>query len=253
MHSPTHDLYDASFAAAYDRIFSDDAENALVADFLANSFAGVKVLLELGVGTGRVAIPLAQRGFDIVGVDRSAAMLDHLRGKLTPQIAVRLVEADMSALPNDLRAEGVYCVLGSLACLLSSASRRRMFRGAREAVDAGALLIVEVYNPYAIRAMHAAQSGGATHTVAYPTGGVLTSEYWLDGDRWRASHDWREDGIHLTFEESVALIEPDELVREAAPSWSPRALVGNWMGEQMGQAKGAMMIVVFEASEKDVR
>jgi SAM-dependent methyltransferase len=56
---------------------------------------GVRSLLEVGVGTGRIAVPLRDRGFEIVGVDASARMLAHARGKGLP----RLVRGSAYALP----------------------------------------------------------------------------------------------------------------------------------------------------------
>src|SRR5829696_579176 len=55
-------------------------------------------VLELGCGTGRVSIPLANAGVDIVGVDRSAPMLERAR-KRTKSNGVRFVRADIRALP----------------------------------------------------------------------------------------------------------------------------------------------------------
>jgi len=66
--------------------------------------------LELGVGTGRIALPIVLRGYDYTGVDISEGMVDRLRAKAaalqqtpasaaTPPIRLQLVMADMTALP----------------------------------------------------------------------------------------------------------------------------------------------------------
>src|SRR5512141_863440 len=53
-------------------------------------------ILELGVGTGRVAIPLAKDGRELVGIDRSAAMLARAAAKAKKaKVKLTLVEADM--------------------------------------------------------------------------------------------------------------------------------------------------------------
>jgi SAM-dependent methyltransferase len=49
-------------------------------DFLA-SVAGTGRALELGIGTGRIALPLGERGVSVEGVDASQAMIDRLRAK----------------------------------------------------------------------------------------------------------------------------------------------------------------------------
>ncbi len=65
--------------------------------------------LEVGVGTGRIALPIARRGYDYTGVDISALMLDRLRAKVAELqqpvssaaalIRLQLIVADMTALP----------------------------------------------------------------------------------------------------------------------------------------------------------
>lgn len=64
--------------------------------------------LEVGVGTGRIALPIIARGHDYTGVDISAAMMSRLRAKLVDleretgrPPSVRLLEADAQTLPFD--------------------------------------------------------------------------------------------------------------------------------------------------------
>lgn len=60
-------------------------------------------VLEIGVGTGRIAVPLAQRVGSYVGIDLSAPMLGRLRGKESAK-PVRVVQGDITALPYPSRA-----------------------------------------------------------------------------------------------------------------------------------------------------
>jgi SAM-dependent methyltransferase len=85
---------------SFDRIADiyDDtrpAPSPVVLDALAEELAGCRTVLDLGVGTGRVALPLRQRGFDVVGVDLSRKMLDVARAKGLSGLAV----GDISCLP----------------------------------------------------------------------------------------------------------------------------------------------------------
>lgn len=85
----------------YDRTrgFPPDQE-APIAAFIAEQ-AGLKRtdrLLEIGIGTGRIALPLASYVGEIVGVDISRAMMERLRAKQTDQ-RVLLVEGDAEKLP----------------------------------------------------------------------------------------------------------------------------------------------------------
>ena len=75
----------AAMADLYDLAYGDYVEDIDFYENLARATDGP--VLELGVGTGRVAIPLAQAGHDVVGVDQSASMLVRARENLA---AVRL-------------------------------------------------------------------------------------------------------------------------------------------------------------------
>jgi ubiquinone/menaquinone biosynthesis C-methylase UbiE len=76
-----------------------------VIDALADELSDCSSVLELGVGTGRLAVPLMERGFRVVGVDMSRKMLDQGRGKGLE----RLVLGDVRRLP--FRPKSVDAVL----------------------------------------------------------------------------------------------------------------------------------------------
>lgn len=100
-------------AAVYDatRGYSPDvAEQIGAAIIEAASAQSETRFLEVGVGTGRIAWPIAQRGYDYTGVDISEKMQDQLRAKVqllqqeaagasAPALRLQLVTADMTALP----------------------------------------------------------------------------------------------------------------------------------------------------------
>src|ERR671931_2569130 len=75
--------FDEPVAARYDDAESEMFDPAVVeatVDFLAE-LAGSGRALELGIGTGRIAVPLAQRGVPVHGIDMSKAMVARLRAK----------------------------------------------------------------------------------------------------------------------------------------------------------------------------
>ncbi len=72
--------YGDAIADVYDEWYPMDAEGESAVAFLFEASRGGRVL-ELGVGTGKLAIPLAERGLEVHGVDSSPAMLDRLRAK----------------------------------------------------------------------------------------------------------------------------------------------------------------------------
>ena len=77
-HDPT--VYGRRIADEYDEHYEDHLDTEGAVSRLAELADGGPVL-ELGVGTGRLALPLAERGLEVHGIDSSEAMLDRLRGK----------------------------------------------------------------------------------------------------------------------------------------------------------------------------
>lgn len=79
------EVFGAGYAAAYDALYGEkdyEAECDLVERACAEYGDGdFRSLLDLGCGTGNHAIPLARRGYDVVGVDRAEAMLERARAK----------------------------------------------------------------------------------------------------------------------------------------------------------------------------
>jgi SAM-dependent methyltransferase len=90
--------YGEAMAEVYDDWYADisDAHATVAAVAELVRAAGGGPVLELGVGTGRLALPLAAAGLDVTGIDISAAMLDRLRAKPGGE-AVTLVHGDMAA------------------------------------------------------------------------------------------------------------------------------------------------------------
>ncbi|KHG64958.1 methyltransferase [Thermus sp. 2.9] len=101
-------------AYAYDRLRAYPPEVAgRIATAMANAVSGrgeEPVLLELGVGTGRIALPLIARGFPYIALDVNPAMLEVFRQKAAGVMRkVRLLEADARAIP--LPGESVHGVI----------------------------------------------------------------------------------------------------------------------------------------------
>ena len=77
--------YGDAIADVYDEWYPMDAEGEAAVEFLYEmsgyELSGRSAVLELGVGTGKLAIPLAERGLEVHGVDASPAMINRLRAK----------------------------------------------------------------------------------------------------------------------------------------------------------------------------
>jgi SAM-dependent methyltransferase len=115
------------------------------AEFLAG-LAGDGRALELGIGTGRVALPLAGRGIAVEGVDASAAMVAQMRAKPGGE-AIPVVMGDMAQVPVDGPFRLVYLVFNTLFGLLSQHRQADCFRGAARVLGPGGAFVIECFVP----------------------------------------------------------------------------------------------------------
>jgi SAM-dependent methyltransferase len=105
-------------------------------------------VLEIGVGSGRIAVPTALAGIVVVGVDRSGPMLDLARAKARAQdVALNLVRADMRELPELGTFPLVTVPFRALLHLRDDAERLGVFRSLRARLEPGGLLAFDVFHP----------------------------------------------------------------------------------------------------------
>jgi SAM-dependent methyltransferase len=143
--------YGDEFADVYDRWYGSDGDTDDAVALLASLAAGGPVL-ELGAGTGRIAIPLAERGLAVVGVDASPAMLERLAHKPGGEL-VSCVLADMTALDagGDERTRGPFAVIviarNTIFNVADAAAGRRCMAGAASRLAPGGALVIEADVP----------------------------------------------------------------------------------------------------------
>jgi len=97
VHGYRPTTYGASFSDVYDDWYSGVSDVDATVTGLTR-MAGEGAVLELGIGTGRLALPLRDAGIDVVGIDASAAMVARMHGK-SPDGPVPTALGDMAALP----------------------------------------------------------------------------------------------------------------------------------------------------------
>jgi SAM-dependent methyltransferase len=103
--------------------------------------------LEFGVGTGRVALPLARKGCEVAGIDPSQAMLDRCRAKDADE-ALRLVCGDMAAERIEQEAfDVVYAVYNSLYFVTTQARQVASFENAYWHLRPGGYFVVDGFVP----------------------------------------------------------------------------------------------------------
>jgi SAM-dependent methyltransferase len=144
--------YGDRFASVYDDWYQGitDAKTcaALLADLAdLDGHAGGGPVLELGVGTGRLAIPLSATGVYVVGIDTSAAMLAELAAK-PGGTAVETIVGDMADPPvGDRSFAVVFVAYNTLFNLVDPQDQRRCFEAAARHLLPGGSFVVEAFVP----------------------------------------------------------------------------------------------------------
>ena len=107
-------------------------------------------VLELGCGTGRVAVPLAQAGLDVTGVEASKAMLTHARERATAEGAtsLTLLKDDMRHLDLDQRFGTVLIPLGGLQHMESIDDLVAALETVADHLEPDGIAVVDIEAPY---------------------------------------------------------------------------------------------------------
>jgi SAM-dependent methyltransferase len=188
--------YGDRFADVYDEWYGEvsDAEAtvARVVDLATRAAPDLRPprVLELGAGSGRLAVPLAARGLDVWAVDASAAMLDRLRAKpgagrvhavlddMATLGAPELTETASGAAPFDV----VLCAFNTLFNLTDTAAQAHCLGRVAALLAPDGRFVVEAFVPPPDDAGGAAgdAAGGASGGVAGLVGTVEARHIGLD-------------------------------------------------------------------------
>ena len=137
-------FYGERWAAVYDDHHGRmDPEPA--AEFLAG-MAGDGRVLELAIGTGRVALPLAARGIRVEGVDASAAMIERLRAKPGGE-SIPVTVGDMAQVPVSGPFRLVYLVCNTLFGLLTQERQSECFGNVARVLEPGGVFVIGCFVP----------------------------------------------------------------------------------------------------------
>ena len=140
--------FDERVAARYDESEAEMFEPNVVepAVSLLAELAGDGDALELGIGTGRLALPLSERGVRVQGIDLSNAMLAKLRAKPGgPAIPVTVGDFSTTRVPGTFRL--VYLVFNTIGNLTTQEAQVACFRNASDHLEPGGSFVIEVGVP----------------------------------------------------------------------------------------------------------
>jgi SAM-dependent methyltransferase len=122
-----------------------EADTAAAVDLLAELARGGRVL-ELGVGTGRVAVPLAARGLEVHGIEASEPMLERLRAQPGGD-GVTAVRGDLADVGVDGPYALVYAVFNTFFELYTEADQLRCLRNVAARLADDGRLVLELFVP----------------------------------------------------------------------------------------------------------
>jgi SAM-dependent methyltransferase len=139
------ETYGDRIADVYDALMTVLPDPADCADRLAE-LAGPGPALELGIGTGRVALPLAARGVEVHGIDASEAMVERLRAKPGGD-AITVTFGDFADVPVEGSYPLVYVVFNTFFSLLTQEDQVRCFAAVAGHLAPGGAFVVTGFVP----------------------------------------------------------------------------------------------------------
>jgi len=141
-------IWTADAAARYDTpgtgMFAPEVLGPTVDRLVALADGGP--VLELAIGTGRVAVPVAERGVPVTGIELSQPMVDVLRTKVD-EATIPVVMGDMATVRAPGRFSLVYLVFNTISNLLTQAEQVECFRNAARHLEPGGRFVVELWVP----------------------------------------------------------------------------------------------------------
>ncbi len=201
-------LFDQRIARNYETRWPEVFAPAVIGpivDFLADH-AGEGPVLELAIGTGRIALPLRRRGIPVSGIDLSPDMVAELRAKPGAE-AIDVTIGDMATTRVTGTFALAYLVANSLANLTTQDAQVACFKNAAEHLEAGGRFVIELYVPELRRL----PPGETLHPFAFTPTHLGFEEYDVAGQIAYSHHYWIEDGRLETFSAPFRYVWPAEL------------------------------------------
>jgi SAM-dependent methyltransferase len=191
------DLWDAATAKRYDEASAFMFEPGVLdpaVDFLAE-LAGDGPVLELAIGTGRVAVPLVERGLSVTGIELSQPMVDQLLEKRS-DIPVVVGDMATSTVPGEFSL--VYVVWNSIGNLRTQEEQVACFANAARHLMPTGRFVVELGVP-ALRRFPPGQPGVPFHVGRHHVG---LDTYDLTTQQGTSHHYQRHPDGTVTYEAS---------------------------------------------------
>ena len=199
--------YGDRHAPVYDRIYGSRFVPDAAVQTLAAA-AGEGVVLEMGIGTGRLALPLVARGVAVEGIEASAAMIEFLRAQLGGErVVVHQVDLAGFDLPRTDYAV-VVCAVSTLFMLTREGQHQAIHAAARH-LRPGGRLFIEAFRPDPTRF----DRNGERVEIRTPKSGthVVRSRHDPIARTIRIEHELSDNGTAQTYEVTLHYANAQEL------------------------------------------
>jgi SAM-dependent methyltransferase len=203
------DYFDERIATGYETRWADQFDPAVVdpaVSFLAD-LAGTGAALELGIGTGRIALPLRQRGVRVHGIELSPAMVAQLQAKPgADDIGVTIGDFATTRVAGTFTL--AYLVRNTITNLTTQDEQVECFRNVAAHLEPGGSFVIEVYVPELRRL-----PPGETVRAFTVTPTHLGFDEYVDlaAQISFSHHYWLVDGQLETFSAPFRYVWPSEL------------------------------------------
>jgi SAM-dependent methyltransferase len=242
-----HNYFDARTAATYDDDSDDRFEAAAVArtvSFLAD-LARAGRALELGVGTGRIALPLARAGVEVHGIDLSADMVAVLRAKPGGD-DIGITIGDFATASVDGAFRLAYLVYNTIENLTTQDDQVACFCNVARHLEPGGCFVIEVEVPQ-LRRLPPGETARPFHVGPDRLG---FDELDAATQAGISHHFWLEDDRMATFSMPFRWVWPSELdLMARIAGMRLRERWGGW-GREPFTADSTLHVSVWETIEK---
>jgi len=187
--------YGDRIAAVYDQLrFPVTRFTNATVEFLA-SVAGQRRVLELGIGTGRIAVPLAAKGLKLFGIDASEKMVAQMRAK-AGGAAIPVVIGNFADLKVSGQFSLIYVVFNTFFALLTQDEQVRCFQRAARHLTSDGVFLIEAFVPDSSRFDRGQRIGALDVETDYVRFEVTQHDPITQSIR-SAHVEVSENGVHL--------------------------------------------------------
>ncbi len=165
--------YGKEWSGRWEEYFGIRPETAAAVEFL-DEVAEKRPVLEFGIGTGRIALPLHERGLDVHGVDNSPWMVEELRAQPSgDELAVTVGDVVDVELADGFGL--IFMASGAILALTTQELQIKCFENAAAHLEPGGVFVVEVMSPIGMKV-----EPGRCRAAKIDTGAVVLSAVCAD-------------------------------------------------------------------------